>query len=69
LPDGIFVLSHRNAHAELRKNDLHEREWTALEMEINLRKHIRDVTLWDYSLDNILDSNTRQTPLIAIAKR
>ncbi len=69
LPDGIFVLSHRNAHAELRKNDLHEREWTALEMEVHLAKHFQDVKLWDYSLDNILDSKTRQTPLIAIARR
>lgn len=65
----MLIISHRNANAELRKNDLHEREWTAEELEDNLYGYFPNVALWDYSLDNILDRNTRQTPLIAIAKR
>lgn len=64
----MLVISHRNANAELRKNDLHEREWTAEELVSNLHKYFPGVTLMDYTLEQVLDTNTRQTPLIAVAR-
>lgn len=63
---GTFYLSHRNANADLRKNDLHEREWTAQELLWNLSAHFRDVTLYDYSLSAEQEADSRVTPLVAV---
>lgn len=66
-PGGRLIISARNANADLRKNDLHEREWTAQEFERALLQYFERVELYDYRLENEMDSSTRQTPLVAIA--
>ena len=68
VPDGRFYLSHRNASADLRKNDLHEREWTAQELEANLLRFFDRVTLYNYSLSETLDASARATPLVAVSE-
>ena len=64
---GKLYLSARNANADLRKNKLHEREWTAVELKAALSKYFASVTLYDYKLANELDEDTHQTPLLAVA--
>ena len=66
---GELFISARNANADLRRNDLHEREWTAKEFSIALRSLFSDVTLWDYRLAKKQDETTRCTPLIARARK
>lgn len=67
--DGKLYISARNANADLRKNDLHEREWTAEQLYNSLRRYFKDVNLYDYRLQNKQELDTRQTPLIAVASR
>ena len=65
---GVLYISARNANADLRHNDRHEREWTAQEFVAALSKYFEDVDLYDYTLTTKLDDTTRATPLIAKAK-
>ena len=62
-------MTARNRHADLRRNDLHEREWTAKELKDNLGEFFLDVKLFDYTLQNEVDETTRITPLIAVARK
>jgi 2-polyprenyl-3-methyl-5-hydroxy-6-metoxy-1,4-benzoquinol methylase len=62
---GTLWITARNTNANLRKNDLHEREWSAEELYCNMRSFFSEVELYNYSLDNVLDFTTRQTPLVA----
>lgn len=64
---GCLYLTARNAHADLRKNDLHEMEWTAAELREHLLVHFDEVWLYDYTLRVLQDEETRLTPLVAIA--
>jgi len=68
-PGGVFYLSHRNANADLRKNDLHEREWTSQELITELREYFMSVKLYDYTLTREQPTDTRMTPLIAVARK
>jgi len=67
--DGVLYMSARNANADLRKNSLHEREWTALQFRRALQEFFEFVNLYDYKLEQPMRSNTHQTPLLAIAAR
>ena len=68
-PGGEFYLSHRNSNADLRKNDLHEREWTAGELLSNLSKFFRGVRLYDYTLTEEQGTDSRLTPLVAVSRK
>jgi len=69
-PGGYLIMSARNANADLRRwKDLHEREWTAMQLLDNLGKFFPRVYLYDYNLQEQQDEDTRLTPLIAIAKK
>ena len=65
--DGKLYITARNRNADLRRNDLHEREWTAAEFKAALRLYFADVKLFDYTLTTGLDESTHVTPLIAVA--
>lgn len=69
LTGGKFLMTARNANADLRRNELHEREWTAAELLHNLRIYFKNVVLYDYSLKNTQGEDSRITPLIAIAEK
>lgn len=69
LPGGHLYLSHRNANADLRKNDLHEREWTATEVKENLGRFFGKVWLYDYALTEAQNADTRMTPIVAVAEK
>jgi cyclopropane fatty-acyl-phospholipid synthase-like methyltransferase len=62
---GVLWMTSRNTNANLRKNDLHEREWSAEELFCNLRSFFGEVELYKYDLSDVLDFETRQTPLVA----
>lgn len=64
-PNGELYMSARNANADLRRNEIHEREWTAKELKQSLLKYFSSVTLLDYTLTHEYDDDTRVTPLIA----
>ena len=66
-PDGELYITARNANADLRRNDLHEREWTAKEFKDALGQFFSEVTLYDYTLRMEQSENTRITPLVALA--
>ena len=66
---GRLIISARNSNAQLRKNDLHEREWTADDFVKALKKYFDHVELYDYTLKELQDINSMQTPLIAVAKK
>jgi 2-polyprenyl-3-methyl-5-hydroxy-6-metoxy-1,4-benzoquinol methylase len=66
---GCLYMTARNANADLRRNDLHERELSASELRANLGEFFLDVTLWDYTLANEQSDDTHITPLIAIARK
>ena len=66
---GELFMTARNANADLRRNDLHEREWTARQLKAALREFFPSVTLWDYTLTKDQDDTTHCTPLIARAKK
>jgi 2-polyprenyl-3-methyl-5-hydroxy-6-metoxy-1,4-benzoquinol methylase len=68
-PGGCLYMTARNRHADLRRNDLHEREWTAKELKNALAEYFLDVNLFDYTLANEVDETTRITPLIAVARK
>jgi SAM-dependent methyltransferase len=68
-PGGRLIISARNANADLRKNDLHEREWHAQEFVAALKHYFESVELFDYTLKNAQDETTRMTPLVAIARK
>lgn len=65
---GCFYLTARNAHADLRKNDLHDMERTAAELRDHLLVHFDEVWLYDYTLTVLQDEETRLTPLVAVAR-
>lgn len=65
--DGFLIMTARNANADLRRNQLHEREWTAKELVENLEKYFARVELYDHTLTVKLPITTTQTPLIAVA--
>lgn len=69
IPNGVLYMTARNRNADLRRNDLHEREWTAEELNSNLSKFFRSVALYDFTLNNIKGINTTVTPLIAVARK
>ena len=69
VPGGRLYLSHRNANADLRKNDLHEREWTAQEVTDNLSRFFGKVGLYDYTLAIPQGIDTRMTPIVAVAAK
>lgn len=66
--DGVLIISGPNANAGLRKNDKHEREWTADEFRDALGKYFSEVSLWDYTLSEEQGMDTRVTPIIAVCK-
>ena len=68
-PGGCLYMTARNRHADLSRNDLHERECTAKELKDNLGEFFLDVKLFDYTLQNEVDETTRITPLIAVARK
>jgi len=66
---GVFYMSARNANADLRKNDLHEREWNAEELDRYLNIYFRKVELYDYRLFKKQSIDTTSTPLMAKAEK
>lgn len=66
---GSLYMSARNANSDLRKNDLHEREWSAHEFRNALLEFFPAVTLWDYTLTKEQSNDTRMTPLIGKATK
>lgn len=68
-PGGCLYMTARNRNADLRRNDLHEREWTAQELLNALGEFFLDVKLYDYTLTNELAADTHTTPLIAVARK
>jgi 2-polyprenyl-3-methyl-5-hydroxy-6-metoxy-1,4-benzoquinol methylase len=63
---GKLYISARNANADLRRNDLHEREVTAGQFVEMLSAHFSSVKLYDYTLEHELGTDTRATPLVAV---
>ena len=68
-PGGVLYMSARNAHADLRRNELHEREWTAAQLTEALSEYFSEVNLWDYTLTEKQTTETRMTPLVAEARK
>ena len=71
LADSLYVggtayISGPNKNAQLRKNDKHEREWTAGEFAKTLKEYFGEVTLYDYSLTQVQDEDSTVTPLVAV---
>lgn len=66
-PGGKLYISARNRNADLRRNDLHEREWTAAEFRAALAEFFPSVTLYDYTLEAEQGDDSRVTPLVAVA--
>ena len=70
IPGGYLIMSARNANADLRRyKDLHEREWTAQQFLDNLSIFFSDVNIYDWTLNEQQNNDTRLTPLMAIAKK
>lgn len=65
-PGGQFVMTAKNSNADLHRNELHEREWTAQELASSLKEFFPEVKLCDYRLQPVPD-DTHITPLIAVA--
>ena len=63
---GKLIMTSRNMNADLRRNELHEREWTALELKENLSRFFGGVELVDYQF-NPVGTDTHITPLVALA--
>ena len=63
---GTLYISGPNANANLRKNDKHEREWTAQEFKDALGQYFTQVSLMDYTLTEPQGDDTHLTPLVAI---
>jgi 2-polyprenyl-3-methyl-5-hydroxy-6-metoxy-1,4-benzoquinol methylase len=68
-PGGCLYMTARNRNADLRRNELHEREWTGQELANALGEFFLDVKLYDYTLTNELTADTHVTPLIAVARK
>ncbi|MHA1962157.1 MAG: class I SAM-dependent methyltransferase [Candidatus Thorarchaeota archaeon] len=68
LPGGVLIISTPNANGTYLKNELHGDEWTAQEFKDRLGNYFSDVRLYDFSMTNELDTNTRITPLVAVCK-
>jgi 2-polyprenyl-3-methyl-5-hydroxy-6-metoxy-1,4-benzoquinol methylase len=68
-PSGCLYMTARNRNADLRRNELHEREWTGQELANALGEFFLDVKLYDYTLTNELTADTHVTPLIAVARK
>ena len=68
-PGGCLYMTARNRNADLRRNDLHEREWTGQELSNALGEFFLEVKLYDYTLTNELTADTHITPLIAVARK
>jgi 2-polyprenyl-3-methyl-5-hydroxy-6-metoxy-1,4-benzoquinol methylase len=68
-PNGCLYMTARNRNADLRRNELHEREWTATELSNALGEFFLDVKLYDFTLTNELTADTHITPLIAVARK
>jgi 2-polyprenyl-3-methyl-5-hydroxy-6-metoxy-1,4-benzoquinol methylase len=68
-PYGSLYMTARNRNADLRRNDLHEREWSGQELANALGEFFLDVKLYDYTLTNELTADTHTTPLIAVARK
>jgi 2-polyprenyl-3-methyl-5-hydroxy-6-metoxy-1,4-benzoquinol methylase len=68
-PGGCLYMTARNRNADLRRNELHEREWTGQELANALGEFFLDVKLYDYTLTNELTADTHTTPLIAVARK
>lgn len=68
-PEGKLYMTARNRNADLRRNDLHEREWSSQELSYNLGQYFKNVELFDYTLENGLGVDTHITPLIATATK
>ena len=66
---GKLYVTARNANADLRRNDLHLREWTAREFKAALSEHFGDVRLFDYTLEVEQAGDTRMTPLVAVCQK
>jgi SAM-dependent methyltransferase len=66
---GCLYMTARNRNADLRRNELHEREWTATELSNALGEFFLDVKLYDFTLTNELTADTHITPLIAVARK
>ena len=64
--NGVLYVSGPNANANLRKNDRHEREWTAQEFKDALGQYFTQVSLMDYTLTEPQGDDTHLTPLVAI---
>ena len=63
---GEFYMTARNANADLRHNNLHQRELTARELYIMLIQYFNDVMFYDYEFRE-QDDNTHITPIVAVA--
>jgi len=68
-PGGRMIISARNANADLRKNDLHEREWTAEELCKSVIPYFEKVELFDFTLQKPQTFSTHITPVVAIATK
>ncbi len=66
---GKLYISARNRFADLRRNEIHEREWSATEFVGALREFFPTVKLYDYTLKEQQSVETRVTPLIAVATK
>jgi 2-polyprenyl-3-methyl-5-hydroxy-6-metoxy-1,4-benzoquinol methylase len=66
VPGGTLYISARNRNADLRRNDLHEREWTAAEFRAALAGYFAEVKLYDYTLEAEQGDDSRVTPLVAV---
>jgi len=69
LPGGCLYLSYRNANADLRKNDLHEREWSPEQATESLGRFFDSVWLYDYTLTKVQNTDTRMTPIVVVARK
>jgi 2-polyprenyl-3-methyl-5-hydroxy-6-metoxy-1,4-benzoquinol methylase len=68
-PGGVLYMTARNNNADLRKNELHEREWKAGEFRSALLEFFPKVELYDYTLTQEQGDETRLTPLIGKATK
>ena len=67
--NGILIISTPNANGTFIKNPLHGDEWTAQQFYDRLRVHFNEVKLYDFSLENEQDLESRQTPLVAVCRK
>lgn len=68
-PEGRLYITARNAAADLRRNDIHSREVTGVQLTDMLLSVFGRVRLYDYTLKHELALDTHVTPLIALATK